>query len=85
MVFPGGFGTLDEPFETLTLVQTGKIKPLPVLLFGKNYRQRIIDFEALVDEATIDARDLDLFEYVDTADDAWHSIQSFYSHRPRGR
>jgi uncharacterized protein (TIGR00730 family) len=79
IAFPGGFGTLDELFETLTLIQTGKIKPVPVLLFGKEYWQRIIDFDALVDEGTIDAQDLDLFQYVATAEEAWNTIQSFYS------
>ena len=79
VAFPGGFGTLDEFFETLTLMQTGKIKRVPVLLFGKEYWQRIIDFDALVDEGTIDARDLDLFQYVATADEAWNVIQSFHA------
>ena len=54
VVFPGGFGTLDELFETLTLIQTGKVKPVPVLLFGRSYWERIINFEALVDEGTMD-------------------------------
>ncbi len=77
VAFPGGFGTLDELFETLTLIQTNKIKPLPVLLFGKKYWQRIIHFEALVEEGTIDPNDLDLFQYVETAKEAWTAIQTF--------
>lgn len=74
VVFPGGFGTLDEFFETLTLIQTGKARPLPVLLFGEAYWRRIINFEALVEEGTIDPDDLDLFQYVDSAAEAWRII-----------
>ena len=80
VAFPGGFGTLDELFETLTLIQTKKVKPVPVLLFGKKYWQRIINFEALVDEGTIGPDDMNLFQYVETAKDAWEIIQEFYSH-----
>ena len=75
---PGGFGTLDELFETLTLIQTGKIEPVPVLLLGKDYWQRVINFEALVEEGTIDEKDLNLFEYVDTAEEAWQVIKTYY-------
>jgi predicted Rossmann-fold nucleotide-binding protein len=78
VAFPGGLGTLDELFETLTLIQTKKVKPVPVLLFGREYWQRIINFDALVDEGTIDAENLDLFQYVETAAEAWIAIQSFY-------
>jgi len=74
VVFPGGFGTLDELFETLTLIQTKKVKPIPVLLFGKSFWERIINFDALVEEGTISERDLSLFEYVETAEDAWEII-----------
>lgn len=80
VAFPGGFGTLDELFETLTLIQTKKVKPVPVLLFGREYWQRIINFEALVDEGTIDPDDLDLIQYVESAKEAWEIIQEFYSH-----
>lgn len=79
VAFPGGFGTLDELFETLTLIQTKKVKPVPILLFGREYWERIINFEALVDEGTIDAHDLDLFQYVETAKQAWDVIQAFQS------
>ncbi|MGB5438580.1 MAG: TIGR00730 family Rossman fold protein [Gammaproteobacteria bacterium] len=79
VAFPGGFGTLDELFETLTLIQTKKVKPVPVLLFGREYWERIIDFEALVDEGTVDAGDLDLFQFVETAQQAWEIIQAFQS------
>ena len=74
VAFPGGFGTLDELFETLTLIQTGKVQPIPVLLFGRAFWERIVDFEALVEEGTISAGGLDLFVYVETAEDAWEVI-----------
>ena len=74
IAFPGGFGTLDELFETLTLIQTRKVQPIPVLLFGKSYWERIINFDALVEEGTISSEDLDLFEYVETAEEAWGKI-----------
>ncbi len=77
VVFPGGFGTLDELFEVLTLIQTGKIKPIPVLLFGREYWERIIDFQALVDEGAIAPRDLGIFQYVETADEAWEILRPF--------
>jgi uncharacterized protein (TIGR00730 family) len=75
---PGGFGTLDELFETLTLIQTGKIAPLPVLLMGSRYWQRIINFDALVEEGTISQQDLQIFHYVDSAEEAWTTIKAFY-------
>jgi uncharacterized protein (TIGR00730 family) len=71
VVFPGGYGTLDELFEVLTLIQTHKIRPIPVLLFGREYWERIIDFEALVEEGVIARADLSIFSYVETADEAW--------------
>jgi len=74
VVFPGGFGTLDELFETLTLIQTRKIKRIPVLIFGREYWERIINFDALVDEGTISPEDIELFKYVETAEDAWEII-----------
>lgn len=77
VAFPGGFGTLDELFETLTLLQTKKIKPVPVLLFGREFWQSVINFDTLVDEGTIDAEDLELFQYVETAQQAWDAIRSF--------
>jgi hypothetical protein len=79
VVFPGGYGTLDELFETLTLIQTGKVHPVPVLLFGREYWQRIIDFDALVEEGTIDPPDRELFKFVETAEAAWAAIQDFYA------
>jgi uncharacterized protein (TIGR00730 family) len=74
VAFPGGFGTLDELFETLTLIQTRKVQPIPVLLFGKAFWDRVVNFNALVEEGTIAAEDLDLFEYVETAEEAWKLI-----------
>lgn len=74
VVFPGGFGTLDELFETLTLIQTHKVQPIPVLLFGKAFWERIINFNALVEEGTVSAKDLELFAYVETAEEAWELI-----------
>lgn len=69
-VFPGGFGTLDEMFEALTLIQTGRMKPLPFLLFGSEFWKKIINWDALSDAGTISASDLKLFRFVDTADEA---------------
>ena len=75
VAFPGGFGTLDEVFETLTLVQTGKICPIPVLLFGKDFWERLIRFETLVEDGTISPEDLSLFRYVESAREAWEVIR----------
>ncbi|MDZ4307626.1 LOG family protein [Allopontixanthobacter sp.] len=77
-VFPGGFGTLDEFLELLTLIQTGKMKPIPVLLFGREFWTRVVNFEALAEEGTINLADLDLFHWCETAEDAWHHIAEFY-------
>lgn len=79
VAFPGGFGTLDELFEALTLIQTRKMAPVPILLFGRDYWERIINFEAIVDEGTIDIDDLDLFTFVDNAEEAWAHIKAFYA------
>ncbi len=74
IAFPGGFGTMDELFETLTLVQTKKIAPMPILLFGKSFWQNVINFDALVDAGTISSEDLDLFHYVETAQEGWELL-----------
>ncbi|MFT7470430.1 MAG: hypothetical protein ACI8XU_000318 [Kiritimatiellia bacterium] len=79
VVFPGGYGTLDELFETLTLIQTKKSESLPVLLFGREYWQRIINFEALVEEGAIDQADYELFQYVESPEEAWDVVRKFYS------
>ena len=78
-VFPGGYGTFDEAFELLTLIQTGKVKPMPILFFGRDYWDRVVNFHALVEEGVISERDLDLFEFVETADEAWAKVQAHYS------
>lgn len=77
-VFPGGFGTLDEFMELLTLVQTGKIAPLPILLYGREFWARIVNFEALADEGVIARGDLDLFHTVDTAEEGWAIVRAHY-------
>jgi uncharacterized protein (TIGR00730 family) len=78
-VFPGGFGTFDETFELLTLIQTGKIKPMPILMFGKDFWNRVVNFDALVHEGVISARDLNLMQFVDSAEEAWAIVQDFYT------
>ena len=78
VVFPGGFGTLDELFEVLTLVQTGKTKSAPIILFGTRFWNRLIDFELLIEEGTISPKDLELFHRTDDPQDAWETIRRFY-------
>jgi uncharacterized protein (TIGR00730 family) len=82
VAFPGGYGTLDELFETLTLIQTQKMKPIPILLFGGAFWSQAIRFSFLADEGVIDREDLDLFRLVETAQQAWEAIVDFY--RARG-
>jgi uncharacterized protein (TIGR00730 family) len=82
VVFPGGFGTLDELFETLCLIQTGRARRMPVLLFDAGYWRRIVDFDAMVEAGVIDERDLDIFGYVETAEQAWDVIQKHYRAQP---
>jgi uncharacterized protein (TIGR00730 family) len=77
-VFPGGFGTFDEMFELLTLIQTGKVRPMPVLLFGRDYWNRVVDFEALVEEGVISPHDLDLISWCETAEEAWDAVCAEY-------
>ena len=78
VAFPGGFGTLDELFEVITLVQTGKSKPLPIVLFGTDYWKRLINFDVLIEEGAISPKDLNLFHYVDEPQAAWDIIAKFY-------
>ena len=78
VAFPGGFGTLDELFEVITLVQTGKAKPVPIVLFGSDYWKRLCNMEVLVEEGAISPEDLKLFTYVDDPQAAWEAIRSFY-------
>ncbi len=78
-VFPGGFGTFDEFFELLTLVQTRKMEAVPIFLFGSDFWNRVINFEELALEGTISTKDLDLFQIVDDADEAWQKTLAFYN------
>jgi uncharacterized protein (TIGR00730 family) len=78
VAFPGGFGTLDELFEVITLVQTGKAEPVPIVLFGSDYWKRLVNMDVLVEEGTISASDLKLIHYVDEPQAAWDIICKFY-------
>jgi uncharacterized protein (TIGR00730 family) len=78
VAFPGGFGTLDELFETLTLIQTRKMEPIPVILVGESYWRRVIDFDFLAASGTIDIEDLQLFWFGETAPEIWDSILKWY-------
>jgi uncharacterized protein (TIGR00730 family) len=78
IAFPGGFGTLDELFETLTLIQTKKIKHLPVILFGREFWQKLINFDFLVEEGVISPEDLNIFKYVETAEEAAEIVEKYY-------
>jgi len=82
VVFPGGFGTLDELFDVLTLVQTGKMALIPIVLVGKAYWQRVIDFDYLVESGYISAQDKQLLTYVDTAEEIVAVLEAFYAGRP---
>ena len=77
-LFPGGFGTMDELFESLTLIQTGRMEHVPLILFGSEFWNSIVDFQALADFGTISPGDLDLIRFVDTAQEAWSIIADHY-------
>jgi uncharacterized protein (TIGR00730 family) len=79
VAFPGGFGTLDELFEVLTLVQTHKAKPVPIFLYGSQYWKRLVNFDVLVEEGAISPEDVKLFTYVDDPLVAWNAIKHFYA------
>ena len=81
--FPGGFGTLDELFETMTLIQTGKSRRRPVLLFGREFWTRLINFDHLVETGMISPGDLSLFRFVETAEEAWQALAEHYEFEPR--
>jgi hypothetical protein len=83
VAFPGGYGTFDEIFETLTLVQTRKIEPVPVVLVGAAYWRRVVDIDALVDEGVIDAEDRDLFWFAESAAEAWDGIRAWHARAGR--
>lgn len=78
IVFPGGYGTLDELFETLTLMQTYRLEPIPVLLFGRAFWEKIVNFDALLDEGVISSDDFSRIKFVDSAEEAWASIVDAY-------
>jgi len=78
IAFPGGFGTCDELFESLTLLQTEKIEPIPLLLFNEEFWRDVCHFEKLVEHGTISERDLSLIKYVETAEEAQEYIKDFY-------
>jgi hypothetical protein len=80
VIFPGGFGTLDELFEAVTLVQTKKMPPLPIVLFGREFWDRVLDFGFLADEGVIDPADVELVHFVESAEEAWQFIQDFHCH-----
>jgi len=79
VVFPGGFGTLDELFDTLTLRQTGRMQDVPVIMFVREFWQNVINFQHLADEGTIDDRDLNLISFAETAQEAWDIITAFHA------
>jgi uncharacterized protein (TIGR00730 family) len=78
VAFPGGFGTLDELFEVITLVQTRKARQVPIVLFGSDYWKRLINFDLLVEEGVISPADLELFTFADEPQAAWDAIKTFY-------
>ena len=82
-VFPGGYGTFDEMFELLTLIQTGKVRPLPILLFGRDYWDRVVNFEAMVEEGVIAPHDLDLIHWSEDAHEAWDFVTQLLRRSPR--
>ncbi len=75
MAFPGGFGTLDELFDALTLRQTGRMQAIPIILVGRQYWQRVIDFQYLADQGTVADEDLDLVDFAETAAEAWQIVR----------
>ncbi len=85
VAFPGGFGTMDELFEALTLIQTRRMQPIPVVLFGRDYWQRLINWDLFVEEGTISPEDLGLFQYAETAQECWRIIGDFYREKPAER
>ena len=84
-VFPGGFGTFDEMFELLTLVQTGKVRRLPILLYGREFWDRVVNFDALVEEGVISERDLDLLTWCETAEEGWAAVCDHYAEQEQWR
>jgi uncharacterized protein (TIGR00730 family) len=85
VLFPGGFGTLDEMFETLTLMQTHRMQPVPIILYGKAYWSKVIDFQYLADVGVIADHHLDLFTYAETPAEAWQQILDYHAARAEKR
>ncbi|MEM7202694.1 MAG: TIGR00730 family Rossman fold protein [Planctomycetota bacterium] len=82
VAFPGGFGTMDELFETLTLIQTQRMDPIPVILFGRDYWERLVNWDMFVEEGTISPKDLKLISYAETAEEVWKQVSDFYQDKP---
>ena len=78
VAFPGGYGTLDELFEVMTLRQTKRMRDIPIIMFGREFWTNVVNFQYLADQGTIDDHDLDLFRYAETAEQAWEMIQQFH-------
>jgi uncharacterized protein (TIGR00730 family) len=83
VAFPGGFGTMDELFEALTLLQTRKIQPLPVILVSRAFWERLVNFQGFVEEGTIDPEDVKLFQFAETAEEIWEIICGFHRLDPK--
>jgi uncharacterized protein (TIGR00730 family) len=82
VAFPGGFGTLDEVFDALTLRQTNRMQDIPIIMYGREYWDRVIDFQFLADEGAIEDEHLRLISYADTPEEAWNIIATFHRHEP---
>lgn len=82
-MLPGGFGTLDELFEVMTLMQTGKCRRRPILLFGREFWSQLVNFDVLVDTGMISPQDVELFRFVESAEEAWEIICASYTLDPR--
>jgi hypothetical protein len=78
VVFPGGFGTLDELFDALTLRQTRRMQEIPIILYGREYWEQVIDFQFLADEGVIADAHLDLITYAESPEQAWNAIATFH-------
>ena len=79
VIFPGGFGTLDEFFEAITLIQTGRMARIPIIMFAEEFWRKVINFEALAEFGTIAPEDVDLIQFVDTAKEAFEIIEAYYA------
>jgi uncharacterized protein (TIGR00730 family) len=82
VVFPGGFGTIDELFDALTLRQTQRMQEIPIILYSRDYWEQVLDFQFLADEGTISDEDLKLFDYAESPAEAWAIIASFHGFEP---